>query len=169
MQICSRLPLIITGLALLLLFLSSLVVKISGIQLVRNFSPSEKKGLYIVRKEETYKRGDLVLIHFPDTLRTLAKERKWLKEGMPLLKRLAAIPGDFVCHTMRRLVVNGRQVAKIKERDRAGRPLPVISGCYKVQQGYFLPLGTNSANSFDGRYFGVVSETQTIGKARSLF
>jgi signal peptidase I len=40
---------------------------------------------------------------------------------------------------------------------------------YTFSRDYFLPLGDNSADSYDGRYFGFVPEDNLIGQALIVY
>lgn len=168
MRIRSRLPIVVT-LGVLLLFLgASFLVPRLPIRFVKNYSGSEKPGLYLVSSPDSVGRGDLVLISFPEAASSYAKNRSWLHKNVPLLKRIAATPSDNVCHENGSLTINGEKVASILRQDSEGSDLQSVSGCYTVQPGYFLPLNTYSPYSFDGRYFGPISTELIIGKAISL-
>ena len=44
----------------------------------------------------------------------------------------------------------------ISTRDSLGRSIIPQYGKHHVNKGYFLPIGLNNKNSYDGRYFGEV-------------
>jgi type IV secretory pathway protease TraF len=52
-----------------------------------------------------------------------------------------------------------------RERDSRGQPLPVWQGCLIVADGEVFLMNWQSADSLDGRYFGVLPISAIIGKA----
>src|SRR3546814_3369298 len=72
----------------------------------------------------------LVRAGLPPDARRLAAERGYLPDGVPLVKRIAALEGDRVCALDDAVSVNGRVAAKRQARDRLGRPLPRWTGCH---------------------------------------
>ena len=168
MQIKSRLPVVVTLTAILLFVSSSVWSRWLPFRLVKNYSVSERPGLYIVTQWKAPKKGDLVLVSFPEAAKELAKRRSWLHEGIPLLKRIVGVESDRVCHENGELTINGREIAPILAVDRQGEEMEVVNGCYTIQPGYFLPVNTYSPYSFDGRYFGPIPRDLILGKASSL-
>jgi len=139
---------------------------------VFNTSGSMPKGLYRIAPvaEVGVKAGDIVLIEMTPALQELSKRYPWLPSRVPLLKHIAALPGDRVCATEEELFINGVPVRKIEKTDQSGAPLPQLKGCHSVRAGEFLPLGDPRAeHSFDGRYFGEVPLGAILGKARLVY
>lgn len=169
MQIKSRLPIVITFLALTLILSSSVWVRWLPFRFVKNYSVSEKPGLYLVSRRKTLKKGDLVLVSFPNVAMGIAKKRSWLDERIPLLKRIVGVENDLICHKDGKLTINGVETATILTKDRMGEEIRGVKGCYTIQPGYFLPVNTYSSFSFDGRYFGPVSYDLIIGGASPLW
>lgn len=75
----------------------------------------------------------------------------------PLLKPIAALPGDRVDARPDGLRVNGRllQGTVARSVDPWGRPLPAAPKTYVVPAGSVL-LAVEKPSSFDGRYFGPI-------------
>lgn len=168
LKVKSKAPLVVL-IFLVILFLGFMVyINYFQIKFVKNYTSSERPGLYLVSKQKSYEKGDLVLISFPDSARFFAKKRAWLDEDVPLLKRVAAIENDLVCHKKNKLRINGAVIADILEVDRYGQIIEGIEGCYRVPSGHFLPVNTYSPYSFDGRYFGSVSKGLVEGVAKLL-
>src|SRR3546814_17402554 len=92
-----------------------------------------------------------------------------LFRSVPLVKRVAAASGDEVCAVGARVTVNGRLAAKRQTRDGAGRPMPWWSGCAELGPEEYFLLMTDSGASFDGRYFGITSAGDIVGRARLLW
>jgi conjugative transfer signal peptidase TraF len=136
--------------------------------LVYNASASVPIGFYRIDAPISLKTGDLVLANLPPDMRGLANDRRYLPASVPVLKSIAAVSGDEVCATGHRIVINGREVAERLSRDRANREMPWWEGCRRLQANDLFLLNATSVHSFDGRYTGVVSVSEVIGKARPL-
>jgi conjugative transfer signal peptidase TraF len=136
--------------------------------LVWNASASAPVGLYRVLPGKPI-RGDLVLVHTPNSVRQLAAEWGYLPATVPLVKRVAAVDGDIVCAAGDVISVNGRVVAERLARDRLGRPLPSWSGCHLLDDGEAFLLMEGVSDSFDGRYFGPIPTAAIIGRLVPLW
>jgi conjugative transfer signal peptidase TraF len=137
-------------------------------RLVWNASASVPVGLYIVLSGKP-SRGDLVLVHTPDSVRQLAAERGYLPANVPLIKRIVAAGGDVVCATGNVIFINGHAAAGRLARDRLGRLLPSWSGCHLLDSGEVFLLMRGVTDSFDSRYFGPVPATMIIGRLAPLW
>jgi conjugative transfer signal peptidase TraF len=137
--------------------------------LVWNASASAPVGLYAVGEAGPLARGDMVIARLPAEFRLFAARRHYLPANVPLVKRVAARAGDEVCAAGARVTVNGRLVAHRLDRDGAGRPMPWWSGCAELGTGEVFLLMTDSATSFDGRYFGITDAGDIVGRARLLW
>jgi type IV secretory pathway protease TraF len=71
--------------------------------------------------------------------------------GVPMLKRVAALPGQTVCRDGRMITVDGTDLAETLDRDRRGRPLPVWQGCQRIGVGEVFLMNRRSKDSLDGR------------------
>lgn len=137
--------------------------------LMWNGSASAPLGLYRIVAPVDISRGDLVLVHPPETARRLAVARGYLPAGVPLVKRIAAIAGDIVCANSGGLTVNGEHVADARHADSLGRPLEPWSGYRALDRDEFLVLMTTVPASFDSRYFGPVARSLIVGRAVPLW
>ena len=136
--------------------------------LVWNASASAPTGLYGLRPKAPVRRGDMVIAWTPGPARELAARRHYLPANVPLVKRVAAAPGDEVCAAAGSLLINRRRVATRQRVDGAGRPMPWWNGCRHLAAGeYFLLM--ESPGSFDGRYFGVTRQEELVGQAVLLW
>ncbi len=88
---------------------------------------------------------------------------------MPLVKRIAAGPGDVICAKRTIVSIDGRPVVVRRSYDLLGRPMPWWSGCRWLRVGQYLLLMAGVSTSFDGRYFGVTTSVDIIGRARLLW
>jgi conjugative transfer signal peptidase TraF len=137
--------------------------------LVWNASPSAPVGLYAVGAPAPLRTGDMVIARVPESYRMFAARRHYLPANVPLVKRVAAEPGDTVCGLGAIITVNARPVAERRAVDGAGRPMPAWSGCSTLRKGALFLLMTDNAASFDGRYFGPTDPNDIIGKATLLW
>ena len=133
-------------------------------RLIWNATASAPVGLYEVRSQATFKRGELVLIRPPQWVRIFAAARGYLPDTVPMAKRIAAQNGDIVCRKRDAITINSRVVAHALLADGEGRTLPTWSGCRRLAEGQIFLLMDSVRASFDGRYFGPVPTTAIIGK-----
>ena len=134
-------------------------------QLVWNASPSAPIGLYRVTPGVPIDRGDMVIARTPLAVRALAASRRYIPSNLPLVKRVAGVPGDVVCAVGTAITINGRVAATRRASDRLGRPLPWWNGCRRLQGGALFLLMAGTPDSFDGRYFGPTKARDVVGKA----
>jgi conjugative transfer signal peptidase TraF len=138
-------------------------------RLVWNASASTPIGLYAVRPGAAIEVGDMVIAREPDPYRMLAARRRYLPANVPLVKRIAAAAGDEVCAFHAAIFVNGEHAAVRRAADGAGRPMPRWTGCIRLRRDQVFLLMTDSPASFDGRYFGITTARDVVGKARLLW
>ncbi|MDE2014692.1 MAG: conjugative transfer signal peptidase TraF [Alphaproteobacteria bacterium] len=151
------------GLAAIALLGSELFVTIRPL-LIYNASASAPIGFYRVLPPGLFRRGELVLVRTPKSVRDLAAQRGYLPLGVPLVKRIAALSGDTVCIVRHVVRIDGRALAEQRATDTKGRPLPQWSGCRTLGLEEMFLLMAGVPDSFDGRYFGPVSARAVIGR-----
>jgi conjugative transfer signal peptidase TraF len=138
-------------------------------KLIWNASASVPIGLYAVQPAGVLSVAELVIVRPPEDLARFLAARRYLPQGVPLLKRVAAIPGQIVCRAKLTITIDGIAVGDALERDRHGRPLPVWQGCRAVPAGEVFLMNRQSEDSFDGRYFGLLPATTIVGRAEPLW
>ena len=116
-------------------------------KLIWNASASVPIGLYALQPDNLLKDGDLVIAKPPEPLATFLAERRYLPRGVPLLKHVAALPGEIVCRHGLVITINGISVASALTRDSAGRLLPVWQGCNKLTPNEAFLLNRAMPNS----------------------
>lgn len=155
------------------LFGASLVIASAAdiwpLRLVYNASASVPIGFYSVGDTDELAAGDLVIAHPPLRAERLAVERRYLGVGVPLVKRIGAVPGSTVCRDVDRITIDGTPAAVAREADGLGRALPRWTGCRQLGPGEVLLLNSGVPGSFDGRYFGPSPARDIIGKATPLW
>lgn len=134
-----------------------------------NATASVPTGLYLVRGKDSLHLGERVAIAPPPSLQRLLAERRYLSAGIPLLKRVAAVPGQRVCRHGRSITIDGRYAGSARSRDRAGRTLPAWAGCRVLRSGELFVMNPAAPDSFDGRYFGALRHADVIGRATPVW
>lgn len=159
-----------TVLVLLCLALLQLWSGCSGKKYWLNLTESEPVGLYrLDRLDRSVRAGDMVIMSIPAQFHRYVYGRRWIPEGWPLLKHVGAVSGDLLCFRDSFFLINGIPVAPVYPVDGEGLPLPHLTGCRRVPEGYFLPVATGTKTSFDGRYMGPVSLSEILGLARPIW
>lgn len=130
-----------------------------------NHSPSMPIGIYW-RTEGDAALGAIVTVRARDVAPEMAAARRFGEDGHRFLKRIAAVEGDHVCVSGRELRVNGA-LAAVTPDPVVNDAVPTWRGCRRLEVGEILLLG-ESADSFDGRYWGPISERLIEGVWRKL-
>jgi conjugative transfer signal peptidase TraF len=143
-----------------------------GIRL--NVSPSLPIGLYRVSANPA---ANLVEFCPAEPFASIANARGYRQAGRcqdggtPLLKPVAARPGDLVTVSLGGVAVNGVLLTNSapRQRDTAGRPLASWSrGTYEVGQGTLWVVSSYESRSYDSRYFGPIAESRVLARLRPL-
>jgi conjugative transfer signal peptidase TraF len=129
-----------------------------------NITPSEPVGIYR-RAAGGAERGILVLMNQPrDSASSIFG--RYLPANIPLIKRIAAMPGDVVNASARGVRINGilwPDSAPLTH-DQEGRSLqPYPFGTYRVAAGQLWVM-SNHPRGLDSRYFGPVTESSVISR-----
>ena len=130
-----------------------------------NASNSVPRGLYRLELATTLTVTELVAVQPPALLATFLDLNGYLPIGVPMLKRVLALPGQTVCRNGLSISVDGVDVGQARERDGRGRPLPVWHGCQIIADGDVFVMNWQSEDSLDGRYFGPLPASAVIGRA----
>ena len=134
-----------------------------------NASESVPIGLYLIQPTDRLFVTELVAVEPPESLATILADGLYLPRGIPMLKRVLALPGQTVCRDNLAVTVDKSWVGEARELDSRGRPLPKWQGCQIVADGEVFLMNWQSADSLDGRYFGVLPTTAIIGRAEPLW
>lgn len=137
--------------------------------LVWNASASVPIGLYKVSPAAHLSVTDLVVALPPTPLATMLADEGYLPRGLPLIKRVLALPGQTVCRTGVFVTVDGIVMGSAREKDRNGRKLPVWQGCRVVAPEHVFLMNWDEPSSFDGRYFGMLPIHAVLGRAEPLW
>jgi conjugative transfer signal peptidase TraF len=155
-------------------YFSLIAIAIAGfiptpLRLVWNASASVPIGFYDLAPPHHLRVGDLVAVMPEKSLADFMVGRGYIGRGVPLLKHIAALPGQEVCRTGNAVTVDAVPFGDALDRDRRGRPLPVWQGCRRIADGYIFLMNPSVPDSLDGRYFGPLPARDLIGKATPLY
>lgn len=138
-------------------------------KLIWNASASAPIGLYSIEPADRLEMTDLVAVDAPEPLARFLAERGYLPPGVPLMKRIAGLPGQRVCRSGLAITVDRIAMGNALERDRRGRDLPVWQGCRRIADGEVFLMNWETRDSLDGRYFGPLPANSIIGRAVPLW
>jgi conjugative transfer signal peptidase TraF len=130
-----------------------------------NASQSAPIGLYRLQPAEHLRVTELVAIQPPEPLASFLDLNGYLPLGVPMLKRVLALPGQTVCRTGLTISVDSIEMGHARDRDARDRPLPVWKGCRVVESGQVFVMNWQSEDSLDGRYFALIPASAIIGQA----
>ncbi|NHO33741.1 S26 family signal peptidase [Acetobacter fallax] len=138
-------------------------------RLIWNATASTPVGLYRLQSERSLHVGDLIAIRPPADIAATLARGGYLPLGVPLLKPVAALPGQRVCRIGAAVTVDGAVFGEALARDHRGRPLPVWQGCRHVLPGQIFVMNAAVPTSLDGRYFGILPVAAVLGRAQPLW
>jgi len=138
-------------------------------RLVYNATASAPLGWYAVVPLTEPRVGDVVLAWLPEGAAALANQRHYLPASVPILKRVGAVAGQWVCVQYHEVTVNFATPLRLLTRDSLGRPLTAWRGCRVLKADEIFLLSHDSPASFDSRYFGPIPQRLVIGRAVALW
>jgi conjugative transfer signal peptidase TraF len=138
-------------------------------RLLWNASASVPIGLYGVEPVGRLAVADLVVASAPAPLATMFAARDYLPLGVPLIKRILALPGQSVCRNGLLITVDGKAMGAALAYDSRGRALPVWQGCRRIARNEIFLMNVDAAASLDGRYFGPIPSSSIVGHALPLW
>jgi conjugative transfer signal peptidase TraF len=134
-----------------------------------NASASVPIGLYRLRPAKRFQVTELVAVQPPEPLATFLDLNGYLPVGIPMLKRVLALPGQTVCRSGLTISVDDIVMGEARDRDARGRPLPKWQGCRVIGDGELFLMNWQSSDSLDGRYFGFMPSSAVMGRALPLW
>ncbi len=136
---------------------------------VWNVSESVPTGLYQVQPARDLIVTMLVVAYPPDPLASFLADRGYLPRGVPLIKRILALPGQTVCRAGPIITVDGVEMGAARKHDRRRRVLPAWDGCRIVRGDEVFLMNRDEPVSLDGRYFGPIPLNAVVGRAVALW
>lgn len=137
--------------------------------LIWNASASAPIGLYAVRSADDLEVTDLVAVAAPPLIAEFMADRGYLPMGVPMMKRVLALPGQTVCRHGLDIIAYGATIGQARERDNAGRKMPVWRGCRRISGDELFLMNFDVPDSVDGRYFGPFPRGSIIGRVLPVF
>lgn len=138
-------------------------------KLIWNVTASAPIGLYAVQPPDGIEITDLAVVAPPEPVASFLEAGGYVPRGVPLMKRVLALPGQKVCRENLLVTVDGIAMGTARERDSHGRDLPVWQGCRTIAEGEVFLMNWQSADSLDGRYFGPLPARSIVGQATPLW
>ena len=137
--------------------------------LIWNASASAPIGLYAVNRTDDLHVTDLVAVIAPPLIAEFMADRGYLQRGVPMMKRVLALPGQTVCRHGIDIIAYGSTIGHARERDNSGRKMPVWQGCRRIGDDELFLMNFDAPDSVDGRYFGPFLRGSVIGRAVPVF
>jgi conjugative transfer signal peptidase TraF len=135
-----------------------------------NLTPSMPIGIWIVRPVNApIARGAIVSFcrvhrHRSTEPPRPASHGPCPDGAWPLLKPVAALPGDLVVINSSGIAINGRLLPNSQQQSRPGLT-GVAPGSYQVGDGQLWVVSSLHPHSFDSRYFGPIRADAVRGEA----
>lgn len=137
--------------------------------LIWNASASAPIGLYAVRPASNLDVTDLVAVRPPPLIAEFLSDRGYVPVGVPMMKRVIALPGGIACRQGTEITAYGLAIGNARERDNAGRKMPVWQGCVRIGADEIFLMNFDVPDSVDGRYFGPFPRSSVIGRVRPVW
>lgn len=152
----------------------------SGYQIAVNPTTSMPRGLYLLMPVKDFSRGSLIAACIPDKkTATLYVKRGYLPASQrcasgaaPIIKPIAAVPGDTVKLDDSGVSINNHNIdhSKTEDLDSDGRSIPhLLPGIINLANDHFFVMSTHSARSLDSRYFGPIQKMDAIGQVKPIY
>lgn len=134
-----------------------------------NPTASVPVGLYRIEPIKRLEVGDLAVVMPPEPLVTFLAERGYLPRGVPLIKRVLALPGATVCRRGTTIIAYDHAYGDAREHDSLGRTLPIWQGCRTLRSGEVFLMNWDAPDSLDGRYFGPLPASTIIARVTPVW
>lgn len=147
-----------------------LVLWLSGPRVAINTSESLPIGIYFITQTSGKEvgKGDLVLF-YDEEINNKAAERKYIRAGQMIGKRVAAVGGEKIRVGPKQTMVLGRKVSgNAPLSDSYGRTMQRFLYDGVVPDGSVFLLG-DTDNSYDSRYYGFVEISKIRGTLTPIF
>ena len=156
-------------------FVLSIGARISGIYI--NTTPSLPVGFYKMVDEPIVSGAYVAFCPPQDVVFDMAMDRSYINRGdCPggyglLLKRVFAQSGDTVSIDQAGIFVNGKHLPNSTQliADAEGQPLPQYRLKAVLNDSEYLLLSDLNPQSFDARYFGLITRDQIKQVFRPIF
>ncbi len=141
------------------------LLKNTGYHLTFSVTKSMPRGLYLVIPAKKIVRYDIVEFIPPSAALDFIREKLWVPQSGTIIKYVFAIADDHVCIRNQAIFINSQKIGTVYKTYAPNKLLPQTKICGKLKENQYLLLSTESERSFDGRYFGLVSSQNILGRA----
>lgn len=132
-----------------------------------NRTGSAPVGLYML-SDQPMTHGAWVIVPARSSEAEWVSNRGYVGDDWPLIKRVAALPGDEICREGNTISINHSRVAEALGTDGLGRQMPVWHVCSVLGDDEVFLLNSHP-RSIDGRYFGPTKISDIGGSLRLLW
>ncbi|MFC3302351.1 S26 family signal peptidase [Parvularcula lutaonensis] len=160
-----RIALILSGIAIVLMGSASVISDQN--RLIWNRTESAPVGLYW-RSDGPLTLNGWAVVSARSEAAKWASAHGFTGADWPLIKLIRGLPGDEICRENEAVSINQNLVAEALIQASSGLDLPRWQGCYVLQEGEVFLLNEHP-QSLDGRYFGVMKESDLDGVAILLW
>ncbi|MDB5971132.1 MAG: peptidase [Hydrocarboniphaga sp.] len=136
---------------------------------IYNPSDSVPRGWYRVTQAASLHVGDYAVAALPPDAAALAAQRGYLPAHIPVIKRIGAMPPQWVCVSDGVVSIDGAAVAATLAADPRGRTLLAWRQCRRLIDDELFLLSATNPDSFDSRYFGPIKASSVFGQALPLW
>lgn len=138
--------------------------------LMINGSESMPEGIYRTSKiKEELQKGDVITLEVPRNVKEILYQRKYLgRHTKKLIKTIGGVTGDRVEVKENKVYINSKYVGKISTVDPQGRKLTSDLKTGVIPTNKIFVSGITE-NSYDSKYFGLISEEIVLKKARLIY
>jgi conjugative transfer signal peptidase TraF len=105
----------------------------------------------------------------PEPLASFMVERGYVGRGVPLIKRVVGLPGQWICRIGHTITIDGVAIGEALDHDSSDRDLPVWQDCRVIAGDEIFLMNADIKGSLDGRYFGPIPASAVIGRALPLW
>lgn len=129
---------------------------------------SMPKGIYLTFPAKNIKYDDIVIFYPPKIAAEFLAKQHWAPNSGVLMKKVIGMPDDFVCNQNHAIAINGKKLGLLHDFYAPGKKMPHELFCGKLANNQYMLLSTFIDRSYDGRYFGPVTQDQIIAKAKLI-
>jgi type IV secretory pathway protease TraF len=136
-----------------------------------NLMPSVKLGVYAITPiHGPLHAGELVTFRTAASAALMRDRHGWLAGFWPMLKPVAGLPGDLVCHGQEGIVIRRADTRDLVAYGPTELPttFPEAGVCVVVPDGQIY-AASKAAHSLDSRYVGWVPQSAIQGIARPVW
>lgn len=146
-------------------------VKWEGYWITYQATPSMPQGWYWVTPVNfPLKRHEVVVFQPPLPTKKFLVHHQWLPHSGYMMKYVIGIPGDSACNLNGVIQLNHRSLGSVKRRTpHKNIQLPLTHFCGVIPPHHYLLMNPGLDDSYDGRYFGPVSQSTIQGTARPIW